>query len=669
MIPEHIRKEVERLRKEISYHDYRYYVLNDPVISDYEYDMLVKKLKELEEKYPELITPDSPTRRIGDAITGEFPTVEHTIPMLSLDNTYSEEEVREFDRKVKRLLETDEEIEYAVELKIDGVAVSLEYRDGKFYRGSTRGNGHIGDEITNNLRAIKTVPLRLLTEEEEFMNIEVRGEVYMPRKAFEELNKEREKRGEPLFANPRNAAAGTLKNLDPKVVAERKLDIFIHTIPEPPHGLRTHASSIEKMREIGFKVTPFLRVVKGIDAVFPIIEEWNEKRKELDFDIDGMVIKVNDFTLQRNLGETEKAPRWAIAYKFPAEQAVTKLVKIELSVGRTGVVTPVAILEPVFISGTTVSRATLHNEDEIRRKDIRVGDYVVVEKGGEIIPKVVKVVKDRRTGKEKEFVFPDTCPVCGAKLVREEGEAAWRCINVACPAQIKGRILHYGSRNAMNIEGLGDVLVDMLVERGLVKDYGDLYYLKKEDISSLERMGEKSAENLLQEIEASKQRELERLIFGLGIRHIGIHAARILANRYHSIDRLKEASFEELAGIKGIGPISARSIKQFFEQEGNLRVLEKLRKAGVRMEEEVLEEGEKPLQGKKFVFTGALETMTRDEAQREVIRLGGEVSSSVSKKTDFVVVGKDPGSKYKKAISLGVKTITEEEFLRMIGRK
>ena len=669
MVPEAVRKEVEKLRKEISYHDYRYYVLNDPVISDYEYDMLVKRLKELEEKYPELVTPDSPTRRIGDAITGEFPTVEHRIPMLSLDNTYSQDEVRDFDKRVKKILNTDEDIEYAIELKIDGVAVSLEYRDGKFFRGSTRGNGIIGDEITNNLKAIRTIPLVLFTEEKELMDIEVRGEVYMPRRAFEELNKERERKGEPLFANPRNAAAGTLKNLDPRVVAERKLDIFIHTIPSPPSSLRKHSLSLQKMREIGFKVTPFLEVIKGIENVFPVIEEWNERRKELDFDIDGMVIEVNDFELQRKLGQTEKAPRWAIAYKFPAEQAVTKLKRIELSVGRTGVVTPVAILEPVFISGTTVSRATLHNEDEIRRKDIRVGDYVIVEKGGEIIPKVVKVVKERRTGREKEFVFPDRCPVCGSKLVREEGEAAWRCINVACPAQIKGRILHFGSRNAMNIEGLGDVLVDQIVEKGLVEDYGDLYYLKKQDIASLERMGEKSAENLLKEIEESKKRELERLIFGLGIRHIGKHAARILARRYHSIQNLMNASFEELSEIEGIGPISARSIRQFFDEEKNLRVLDKLRKAGVRMEEEIVEEGEKPLSGKKFVFTGALESMTREEAQQAVLKLGGEVSSSVSRKTDFVVVGKDPGSKYQKALSLGVKILKEEEFLRMIGRK
>ena len=642
MIPEGIRKEIERLREEIRYHDYRYYVLNNPVISDYEYDQLVKKLEKLEKEYPELITPDSPTQRVGEAYTGEFPPVEHRIKMLSLENTYSEDELKDFDRKVKKFLGSDEEVEYAVELKIDGVAVSLEYRKGKFFRGSTRGNGIVGDEITNNLRAIKSIPLKLLTDEKELFDIEVRGEVFMPRPSFEKLNKEREKRGEPLFANPRNASAGSLKNLDPRIVEKRGLDIFVHTIAEIPKKYKTHFEALSKLREIGFKISPFIKVVRGIEKAFPLIDEWQEKKKELDFDIDGMVLKVNSFELQRKLGYTEKAPRWAIAYKFPAEQRVTKIINIEVNIGRTGTATPVAILEPVFLSGTTVSRATLHNLDEIERKDIRIGDWVMVEKAGEIIPQVVKVVKEKRNGKEKKFVMPKDCPVCGAKLVREEGEVAYRCINVSCPAQVKGRIIHFASRNAMDIEGMGDVLVDVLVNRGLLKDYGDIYYLNRTDLIKLERMGEKSVDNLMNAIEDSKNRPLERLIYGLGIRHVGIHNARIISNIFHSIDSIRKASYEELASIDDIGPVRARSIVEFFNEKSNVNVLDKLRKAGVKIEEKV-KEGAKPLAGKKFVFTGALSTMTREEAQDLVISLGGSVSNSVSKKTDYTVVGENPG--------------------------
>ncbi|MCD6399860.1 NAD-dependent DNA ligase LigA [candidate division WOR-3 bacterium] len=665
MIPEGIRKEIERLREEIRYHDYRYYVLNNPVISDYEYDQLVKKLEKLEKEYPELITPDSPTQRVGEAYTGEFPPVEHRIKMLSLENTYSEDELKDFDRKVKKFLGSEEEVEYAVELKIDGVAVSLEYRKGKFFRGSTRGNGIVGDEITNNLRAIKSIPLKLLTDEKELFDIEVRGEVFMPRPSFEKLNKEREKMGEPLFANPRNASAGSLKNLDPRIVEKRGLDIFVHTIAEIPKKYKTHFEALSKLREIGFKISPFIKVVRGIEKAFPLIDEWQEKKKELDFDIDGMVLKVNSFELQRKLGYTEKAPRWAIAYKFPAEQRVTKIINIEINIGRTGTATPVAILEPVFLSGTTVSRATLHNLDEIERKDIRIGDWVMVEKAGEIIPQVVKVVKEKRNGKEKKFVMPKDCPVCGAKLVREEGEVAYRCINVSCPAQVKGRIIHFASRNAMDIEGMGDVLVDVLVNRGLLKDYGDIYYLNRTDLIKLERMGEKSVDNLMNAIEDSKNRPLERLIYGLGIRHVGIHNARIISNIFHSIDSIRKASYEELASIGDIGPVRARSIVEFFNEKSNVNVLDKLRKAGVKIEEKV-KEGAKPLAGKKFVFTGALSTMTREEAQDLVISLGGSVSNSVSKKTDYTVVGENPGLKYDKAKSLGVKTISEKEFLKLI---
>ncbi len=663
-VPEHIKKEVEKLRKEIHYHNYRYYVLNDPVISDYEYDQLVKRLEELERQYPELITPDSPTQRIGEEITGEFPTVEHRIPMLSLDNTYNEEEVRDFDRRVKKLL-GDEPVEYVVELKIDGVAVSLRYEKGKFVQGSTRGNGKIGDDITSNLKTIKTVPLVLLTDDPDLQNIEVRGEVYMPKHEFERMNREREEEGLPLFANPRNAAAGTLKLQDPKEVAKRGLDIFVHTVAEFPEKVKTHYEALQILKDIGFKVSPYVKLCKNIDEAIEYFNEWVDRRDSLPFEIDGMVLKVNSFDQQRRLGTTIKSPRYAIAYKFPARQATTRIKDIVLQVGRTGVVTPVAVLDPVHLSGTIVSRATLHNEDEIKRKDIRIGDWVIVEKGGEIIPKVVKVIKDKRTGEEKEFRMPEKCPVCGGKLVREEGEVAWRCINVSCPAQIKRSIQHFASRNAMDIEGLGPSLIDQLVDKGLVKDYGDLYYLDPKEVAKLERMGKKSTENLMRAIEKSKTRPLARLIFALGIRHVGIHAAGILAERFKSIDKLKEATFEELASIEGIGPIMAKSIVNFFREKKNLEVLEKLRRAGVKMEEEEKKEG--VLAGKTFVFTGALSKYSRHEAQEKVIALGGKVSSSVSRNTDYVVVGENPGSKYEKAKKLGIKIINEEEFLKMIG--
>ncbi len=662
-----IKYEAEDLRKKIHYHNWRYYVLNDPVITDYEYDQLMTKLKKLEEKYPEIITPDSPTQRVGGAITGEFPSVEHLPPMLSLDNTYTYEEVLDFDKRVKKLIQQDN-IEYAVELKIDGVAVSLKYKDGIFVQGATRGNGQVGDDITGNLKTIKSIPLRLLTEEKSLLNIEVRGEVYMSRNVFEKLNEKREKAGENLFANPRNAAAGSLKHLDPKEVEKRNLDIFIHTPVFSTESIKTHYEGIMKLKEIGFKVTPFIKRVKNIQDAIKICDEWEEKRDDLKFDIDGMVIKVNSFEYHRILGHTNKSPRWAIAYKFPTRQATTKIENIIVNVGRTGKITPVAILTPVPLSGTIISRSTLHNEDEIHRKDIRIGDTVIIEKGGEIIPKVVKVITEKRTGKEKIFKMPETCPVCGSKLVRIEGEADWRCINVACPAQLKRGIEHFASRNAMDIEGLGTVVIEQLVDKELVKDYGDIYYLKKQDIVNLERMAEKSAQNLIGGIENSKKRPLFRLIFALGIRNIGIHSARLLSEHFHSIENLKNARYEDILSIAEMGPITAESVVKFFKEERNLRVLEKLKKAGLNMSEEE-KSGEKPFLNKTFVFTGALSNFTRDEAQEIVVRLGGRPSNNVSKKTSFVVVGTSPGSKYKKAKSLGVKIITEEEFIKMLPEK
>uniref|UniRef100_A0A7C4UEW8 DNA ligase n=1 Tax=candidate division WOR-3 bacterium TaxID=2052148 RepID=A0A7C4UEW8_UNCW3 len=664
-IPENIKKEIEKLRDLIHYHNYRYYVLNQPEISDYEYDQLYKRLVELEKEYPELITPDSPTRRIEEALTGEFPVVEHKVPMLSLENTYSIEELLDYEKRLKKIV-GDIDIDYAVELKIDGVAVSLEYKDGKFSRGSTRGNGFLGDDITNNLKAIKSVPLKIITDEKDLYDIEVRGEVYMPNDAFLELNKKREEQGEVLFANPRNAAAGTLKNLDPKVVAERKLDIFIHTIVKMSERFKTHTECIEKLKKIGFKTTPYIFRIKKMKEIEDIIEKWDKERHKLPYGTDGLVIKVDNLKLREELGYTEKSPRWAIAFKFAPERVETKLLRIEPNVGRTGIVTPVAILEPVFISGTTVSRASLYNEDEIRKKDIREGDYVYVEKGGEIIPKVVGVNKGKRTKEQKEYKFPENCPVCGSKLVKEEDEAHWRCVNISCPAQVKGRIIHFASRNAMDIEGLGEALVDILVDKGFLKDYGDIYFLNPEEIEKLERMGKKSTQNLMNAIENSKNRGLDKLIYAIGIRNIGSHAARLLAKRFKSMDRFIKADFEELSEIEGIGPVRAQSIKNFFNIQQNIDVIKKLKKAGVVMEMKE-EEKESPIKGKKFVFTGALEKFTRDKAKEIVLSLGGEVSDSVSKNVDFVVVGKEPGSKYEKALKLGIKIISEEEFLKMIN--
>ncbi|OQX56205.1 MAG: DNA ligase (NAD(+)) LigA [Candidatus Cloacimonas sp. 4484_209] len=664
-IDKKIKKRIEQLRKEINYHNYRYYVIDDPVINDTEYDMLLKELIDLEKKYPELITPDSPTQRIGEELIGGFPTVTHSVPMLSLENTYSEEELREFDKRIAKLL-SGERYDYAVELKIDGFAVSLEYTDGKFTRGSTRGNGIVGDDITQNLKTIKSIPLQLLTEDKSLMNLDIRGEVFMPRKVFEKLNRERGKRGEPLFANPRNAAAGSIKNMDPRVVAERKLDIFIHTVVQP-HPFKTHIESIHKLKEIGFKVTPVLEYARNIDEVIKICKKWQPKRDRLDFDIDGMVVKINDFEQHKKLGETIKSPRWSFAYKFPAEQAVSRIKDIELHVGRTGVVTPVAILEPVHLAGTTVSRSTLHNQDEIKRKDIRIGDYVIVEKGGEVIPKVVKVITTKRTGKEKVFKMPDVCPVCGSKLFQQQGEVAVRCINLSCPAQIKGRIEHFASRSAMDIEGLGEMLVNQLVDKGLIKSFSDIYHLDMDALVNLERMGKKSSLNLLNAIEKSKERGLARVLFGIGIRYVGIKAAKVLASHFHTMDKLMKATYEELESIKEIGPVMAESIVNFFKEKENIRVINELKRCGVKMESTIKVAKETPLAGKTFVLTGSLKDFTREEAKEKIELLGGKVLSSVSKKTDFVVVGENPGSKYDKAKKLGIKMIDEEQFKKMLG--
>lgn len=660
------KQEIERLRKEINLHNYRYYVLNDPIISDYEYDMLVKKLEELEHQFPELITPDSPTQRVGGEPIKEFKSVAHSIPMLSLDNTYSYDELKEFDQRVFKGVG---KVKYVAELKVDGVAVALTYKNGYLVQGATRGDGKTGDDITQNLRTIKTIPLKILSDDPDLQNIEVRGEVYLTKKQLEELNLEREEREEPLFANPRNAAAGSLKLQDPKLVARRKLDIFIHTVPEPPSKRYPfHYELLKALRGAGFKTIEHIKRCNSIEEVIHYCQEWENRRDELEYEVDGIVVKVDSFSQREELGETIKSPRWACAYKYPPRQATTEITEIGLQVGRTGVVTPVAHLRPVFLSGSTISRATLHNEDEIKRKDIRIGDTVIIEKGGEVIPKVVKVVSDKRTGKEKIFKMPKTCPVCESKIYRPEGEAAWRCINASCPAQVKRRISHFASRGAMDIDGLGRAMVEMLVEKGLVRDFADLYHLKLEQLMALERMGKKSSENLLNALERSKAQPYYKVLFALGIRNVGIHAARLLAQAFPSIDLQKKAKPDEIARIYGIGQTVATSIADFFKNPKNLELITRLKKVGLNFEAEKGVKGPKPLAGKTFVLTGTLKNYTREQATELIVSLGGNVSSSVSKKTDYVLAGADPGSKYDKAKALGVKIISEEEFLKLIGR-
>ncbi len=665
MSSDEIKIKVEELREEIHHHDYKYYVENNPEISDYEYDQLVKKLKKLEEMYPSLQSLTSPTQRVGGMPVEGFPTVEHPIPMLSLENTYSEEEIREFERRLHREL-PGEDFEYVVELKIDGVSISLVYENGNFLRGSTRGDGRRGDEITPNLKTIHTIPLKLRKKVPG--RIEVRGEIYMTKSGFLSVNKERGKNGEPLFANPRNAAAGSLKLLDPRLTHQRPLDNFIYLFP---HSTRvpipsTHMECLKKLREWGFKINSHVKLCRSLGEVIDFSNSWVEKREELDYDVDGMVIKVNDIDQQIRLGSTTKSPRWAIAYKFPAKQATTIIRNIIVQVGRTGALTPVAVLDPTPLAGTTITRATLHNEDEIRRKDIRIGDTVIIEKGGDIIPQVVKVVESKRKGTEKKFSMPKSCPVCGAEVVRLEDEAVSRCIDSSCPAQRKEKIAHYAQRGAMDIEGLGDKLIEQLVDKGMASDVADLYGLDLDLLSGLERMGEKSSRNLLSQIEKSKSQSLSRLIFGLGIRYVGARGARILAQNFRSIEDLAKTGKEGLEVIPEIGPRTAQSIVWFFKEKKNKELWERLKKWGVRMKEEKEEKGEIPLAGKKFVFTGSLMHFSRQEAKNLVERLGARAISSISKSVDYVVAGKNPGSKYERAQQLGVRILSEEEFMELI---
>lgn len=668
-----IKKQIDDLRKQINLHNMQYYVNNAPVITDQEYDLIYNELEKLEREYPQFDDKNSPTKRIGEKLTGGFKTITHSISMLSIANTYSPEEVREFDERVKRGLETTNDIEYVVELKIDGVAFSLRYEDGSLLYGCTRGDGIEGDDITANLRTIKAIPLKIDTAKLHGGKIiEVRGEIYMLTADFEKMNKERENNNELVFANPRNSSAGSLKLLDPTITASRPLKPFLYSIGYTNANIPdTQMKRLDFISSLGFPVNENRTLCRNVNEVIDQCEIWKDKRKTLPYETDGLVIKVNRVDFQDRLGSTAKNPRWLIAYKFSAEQATTTLKKIELQVGRTGTITPVAILEPVFLSGSLVSRATLHNEDEIKRKDIRKGDKVVIEKGGEIIPKVVSVVESLRTGSEVPFEFPDKCPVCESPLKRTEAEVAIRCENINCPAQIKERIKHFASRDAMNIDGLGDKLVDQLVDSGLVHNFPDFYNLHIDQLSHLERMGEKSANNLYFAIEKSKQQTLARFLFALGIRYVGEQSAKLLAAKFKDLDEIIKSSKEELQKIEGIGSIVGESIKVFFETEENLKTINTLLELGFSLTnpdfitDDHKNKYKEGLLNKTFVLTGTLPSMTRDEAKKMIEEAGGKVSSSVSKKTDYVVAGDEAGSKYDKAVELGITILDEEKFLKL----
>ncbi|MFB3884410.1 MAG: NAD-dependent DNA ligase LigA [Thermodesulfobacteriota bacterium] len=666
MVTESLKKRVENLREEIEYHNYRYYILDQPEISDAQYDRLMRELEEIEAEYPELRTPNSPTQRVGASPLEEFEIVRHSIPMLSLANAFDESEARDFDKRVKKFLGSSEDLTYVAEPKLDGLAVELVYERGQFTVGSTRGDGVNGEDITQNLRTIKTIPLQLIRREIPVPGrLEVRGEVIMQLNKFRALNRRREERGEPPFANPRNAAAGSVRQLDPKITAERPLEIYCYGLGEVRgRTFKTHGEILQTLARWGLRTNPHIRKCRSINEVLEYYHEMNEKRENLPYEIDGIVIKVDRLDLQTKLGEIARSPRWALAFKFQPKQETTRILDIKAQVGRTGALTPVALMEPVRIGGVEVSRATLHNQDEIDRLDVRVGDTVLIQRAGDVIPEVVQVITSKRTGSEKKFRMPSKCPVCGADVIKEE--AIHRCIGLDCPAQLKGRIRHFASKRAMDIEGLGVKLIDQLVDKGLVKDVADIYYLKKGDLVALERMADKSAQNIIDAVEASKEKPLSKFLYALGIRHVGETTAEDLARHFSRLDEFFNLTEEDLMEVEGIGPEVAASAYQFFRDKKNRDSIERLKKAGVKVIEPKTEEKAK-LAGKVFVFTGALKTFGRDEARNLVESLGGMSASSVSKKVDFVVVGEDPGSKFDKAKELGIKTLTEEEFKKMIG--
>ena len=661
------KEEVALLRNKIHGHDYLYYVKDSPEIPDREYDSLYHRLKEIEGKYPECVTADSPTQRVGGKVDERFRKVVHPVPMLSLDNTFNVDEVRAFHQRVVKALPDIEEssIEYVVELKFDGLAVALTYENGKLVRGATRGDGVQGEDVTANLKTIRSIPLEISAE--PFKKIEVRGEVYMPRKEFQRLNVLREEVGESPFVNPRNAAAGALRVLDPAVTDSRKLSVFIYSVGFLDNNIcETHSELQKNLASLRFPVNEHNRWCSNFEKTLALIEEWRTKKNDLDYEVDGLVIQLNSLAYRKRLGNTSKFPRWAVAYKYEAEQAETEVLEIVCQVGRTGSITPVANLEPVFVSGSTVSRATLHNEDEIRKKDIRVGDRVVIEKAGEIIPKVVRVV-DLKSKRNKPFKMPTLCPECQTRIFRPEGEAAWRCVNAACPAQLKERLKHFASRKAMDIDHMGPAVIDQLVESGRVENFSDLYTLKQEEVVGLERLAEKSAKNLIDAIRKSKSAGLARLLFGLGVRHVGQRAASILAETFRSIKVLKETSFEDMESVMEIGPVIAESLKSFLDQEANMQDIENLSNSGVVVEDpEAARKEVGVLAGKQFVLTGTLSEFSRDEAKKKIESLGGRVTSAVSTKTDYIVAGKDAGSKLTNAKKIEITVLDEKEFQKLI---
>jgi len=661
---ESIRQRMEKLRELINYHNYRYYVLDSPEISDAEYDQLMRELISLEEQYPQFVTPDSPTQRVGAAPVEEFGVVEHPVPLLSLANAFSFEELAAWHDRTKRLL-AGQHFDLVCELKMDGLAVALTYADGMLTTGATRGDGYRGEDITQNLRTIRSIPLSIPKGVPK--RFEVRGEVYLSKEGFKRLNEERAREGQPLFANPRNAAAGSVRQLDPRITARRPLDIYIYGLgwAEGPMP-ETQWETLEYLKQLGFRMSPYNERVSDLQDAERYYQRQVQKKEELDFEADGVVVKVNPLALWERLGVVGREPRYAIAYKFPAIQATTKLKDIGVNVGRTGSLNPFAILEPVSVGGVIVKRAALHNEDDIRRKDIRIGDTVIVQRAGEVIPEIVSPVTSLRSGRERIFTMPSRCPVCGAEVIKPQGEAMHRCVNAACPAQLFELLKHFVSRGAMDIDGIGESLSAALLKEGLVKDVADLYYLKGEDVIGLERMGEKSTANLLTAINESKDRPLARVIFALGIRHVGAETAELLADHFSSIAALSKATAEELMAIPTIGPKVAESVVAFFRQETNLKVIEKLRRAGVRLEAEAVKAKELPLAGQEFVITGKLEAFTRGEAEARIKELGGGVGSSVTKKTTYLVLGAEPGSKLEKATALGTRTLSEDQFLHLL---
>jgi DNA ligase (NAD+) len=669
-----IEKKISSLRDEIREHDYKYYILAQPVVSDQEYDKLLKELEKLESEHPELITPDSPTQRVGSDFTKEFKPVEHKVPMLSLSNTYSEDELFDFDRRVKEGLASEDKVEYLVELKIDGASVSINFVNGFLKTASTRGDGTIGEEITNNVRTIKSIPLKVKKDKSipyKLNDFEVRGEIFMNIDDFENLNKERAKKGEKTFANPRNSTAGTLKLQDPKEVAKRPLNSFLYSLISPEDELKSQEENLLIIKKLGFKVNPHYKKCNSIEEVLKVCHEFEKLRDELEYEIDGAVIKVNSIKQQNRLGSIARAPRWAVAFKFKAKQASTFVKDIIWQVGRTGAITPVAELEPIFLAGSTISRATLHNFDEIQRKDIRIGDTVVIEKGGDVIPKVVEVNLTKRTASSKKIKPPDKCPTCGSKLFKPEGEVAYYCENTECPDQIKGRIEHFASRGAMDIEGLGESLIDLFVEKGFLKTYGDIYKLKdcKDELISIERLGVKSVTNLLNSVEKSKEKPFDKVLFALGIRYVGAGAAKKLATHFETLDSLMDASEEEITKVYEIGESISKSVKKFFNDTHNKKILEQLKKVGLKFSFVNTKNAfvrENFFKGKNFVLTGTLSDYSREEAGEIITNYGGKVTSGVSTKTDYVLAGEKAGSKLDKAKTLGIKILDEIEFKKKV---